>query len=772
MVIVIGVLIFTMIIFASMVNRVRHETSITARTSLSEQLNQAASAIGRIVVRKLQRDVETYDKESNNEVVEAIMQGKEIKDIEISDDIKDLDVIKALMANFNHGSSRKMSFEAKYGVEMGTNLPGGGQFPPELTGLEGSPLEQQGFFTVKVKVSYANITKSCLIKRSFLVTRLLAPPFYRFTLFSTKGANMKSRDVNRLSKVESLSSSEIKYNDTNPPLVLFNHRIPRANPDQQGLDFRVLQKSGSAVNPGARIIKDRNTLSKNGWVFLGGSGDCKPFGKNEKSLILNVCSGSNEPVNQKFFGEYFHFFYSEASNGWVAPDKWNNWLNAKTGQSPSSPRVMVTFVDFGHMKRRGFPFNGRPLFDGTLESYKSSDGDDYENGSALHLWGTPSLCTPTLIFGRVKRRYLRTSSFLFNDVGKVYPIRSMDPTSWAAFPNEIIAYLKSAYQKKNKSWDQPFSDAISYFLANELNYQMYLSGDTEKNTLRPFFVETEPYVYGLRNIAKPEDPADPKLSWDSVFQGYEYIQEPEKLQQDYSFQNDPYLHFSGRLESIQTLPPKYLARKTSYYIYDEAPRSQTGGSSSGQSDTVYLSKCDFLIKKNVVDTSKNPIQVYLNQNIRFKGNLVIDKPMEVWKGGVIMCDGRITINAPLINPWFKRAEEIPDAFGFITLIAKNGIELNLPPTPAGTFGYPEFHGFLMCMNGGTGGIDIPNRKPVHIIGGVAVDQIDKLVEYGGIIEWGFEPEELTEGKDMGHASFIGLAMGPRDIEIISEGIEW
>jgi len=74
------------------------------------------------------------------------------------------------------------------------------------------------------------------------------------------------------------------------------------------------------------------------------------------------------------------------------------------------------------------------------------------------------------------------------------------------------------------------------------------------------------------------------------------------------------------------------------------------------------------------------------------------------------------------------------------------------------------------MNTGRVTID----SPVHIIGGVAVDDMSELIEKGSIIEWGFMRSELSVGvkssgkNDLTSEDFHGLAMGPMDGEVVFE----
>jgi hypothetical protein len=81
MVLVVGALVFSMIIFMSLIDRVRQESSITNRVSNSEKLYQIASAVGRIAVRKLQKDFETRDPDFCQKIIDAAKPGRCLKKI-------------------------------------------------------------------------------------------------------------------------------------------------------------------------------------------------------------------------------------------------------------------------------------------------------------------------------------------------------------------------------------------------------------------------------------------------------------------------------------------------------------------------------------------------------------------------------------------------------------------------------------------------------------------------------------------------------------------
>lgn len=100
----------------------------------------------------------------------------------------------------------------------------------------------------------------------------------------------------------------------------------------------------------------------------------------------------------------------------------------------------------------------------------------------------------------------------------------------------------------------------------------------------------------------------------------------------------------------------------------------------------------------------------------------------------------------------------------LTLIGDKGITINEGRSGLGEL--PQTHAMFISVNGDNGKVTV--TKPLHIIGGVASDDLESLVTKGCVIEWGFEPEEFGGSKDLVTPGFYGLSMGPRDIEIITE----
>ncbi|MDD3148707.1 MAG: hypothetical protein PHD82_15540, partial [Candidatus Riflebacteria bacterium] len=190
-VIVGGVLIFSMIIFISLVNRVRHESAVTNRVSVNERLFQIASAVGRLAVRKLQKDFETRDPEYGLKIIQAAFSDKTgaQESVDYTKVIKNLDVVKDILSRFKGewGDRGEIDFKVTYVADLGKKFP----FKAPMTGLANSPYERKGHIEFTITVSHMDVVKVCKIRKEFLLTRLLAPPFYRFTLFSHKGATIE-----------------------------------------------------------------------------------------------------------------------------------------------------------------------------------------------------------------------------------------------------------------------------------------------------------------------------------------------------------------------------------------------------------------------------------------------------------------------------------------------------------------------------------------------------------------------------------------------------
>ncbi|GAB1352020.1 hypothetical protein MASR1M12_07510 [Erysipelotrichia bacterium] len=743
-VIVGGVLVFSMIIFISLVNRVRHESAVTNRVSVNERLYQIASAVGRLAVRKLQKDFETRDPEYGLKIVQAAFSDKTgpQASVDYTKVIKSLDVLKEIMTRFKSewGDRGEIDFTISYVADLGKKFP----FKAPIAGMSNSPYERKGHIEFTITVSHLGVSKVCRVRKEFLLTRLLAPPFYRFTLFSHRGATIDKDVAN-----QTFVKDDGKLSNSNRPMVCLNRLIRKKKEGIEGLDFR--------FNRADNIVKSGTpSFVKNGWIYLGGRGQQKDSKGEDGNLILNVLTGSHDDILENAFGEYFHFYFNPNSAGWLILKDWSKWLNTNipgNEMPPDAGRVMLAFVDYGYY--RGLweiPFRDNYLFKTAVNMYKARINEDINRGNSMHLFGTPAMCTPTLVFGKIKRRFVRTFAFYFSESARVYPMRAFTNNSAVeSFVGEEIYewYKDLPGQTPDESFIQNF---ISVFngKVKGTEYQIGLTDQTPPLCgLDPEIRDWEPYITGLHNIC---DPGGPDRPWADVVPKNGYIDAgPEAIcKPDYEFKNDKEIYYNGNIRQLEP-GDGYLKDRVSYAIPGE------------EGKPTHLSKSDFFNNHFIIE-EKGKKMLYLNQIVSFDGDLVIDEPIEVAKGGVILCSGKVDIQAPIINPYATTTPDNPDAFGYLTIVADKGITISAGKSGSGPL--PQIHGFFVSVNNGNGRVNI--GKPMHIVGGIASDNIEDLVKNGCIIEWGFDPAEISGGRDMSTPDFYGLAMGPRDLEIITE----
>ncbi len=748
-------LIFVTIFFATMIGRVRHETGLTARASINERLYQIATAIGRLTVRKLQRDFETYDKKSEENIMDMVFKGKKkIKDVSYDDVIGELDVVKQIRKEFKSRWG-ELDIAVKYSVEV----PDKNDFPSYMTGLESSPFERRGYISADVVVTHRNHRKHCKISKQFLLTRLFAAPFHRFTFFVSNAASIDPDKLNRIVEIH----DDGTVTDAEPPLQLFNMRITGS-------------KSLPRVqfNPGTPpVVETADDLIQNGWVYLGGSGN------SGDGITLKIMSGSqgkmpdddSDSNNKNKYGESFHLYYTDQSLGWRGSHVWNQWL-ANHGVPSADPPVMkICYVDYGFFRKAGnediSKLKAPP--DAPTEHYLFEGfSQKITMASALHLFGTPSLCTPTLVFGKVKRTYLRIWAFLFG--GNVWPLKAYLPNEYNALGTCITGWAgcnetsKTAVEKTLISGDPPNP---------LLSHSLYYKGNPDAGLPRlvPSTLVPRSYLESLVNLAKPHT----VQAWNSIeaLQQNPYLRDgPSKLSvPDYEFKSDENLHYTGRVNSIRADSRYFeaLKQRTSFLI---TQKPKTG-------DVLAIKDCPFFQKEFIDDSVSLPNgkkACYLNQIIGFESSVDINDPLLILKGGIIWSKKDIYISMPIINPQIYPGVyniKTPDNFGWLTLVAGGNIIIRNKNFPKGeTKGYPELHAFLVACNGGSGKVQIDDK--IHLIGGVAVDDMGPLIEKGGVIEWGFMRGELCErfnanGKnDMTSEDFHGLSMGPMDGEYVYE----
>lgn len=723
--------------FATVISRLRQENVLTNRNSINERLYHLASSIGRIVSRKIQKDIETREPTISKKIFEAVFKTGETKveNLVKVNDLLDLDVIKEIKKEFTNKWGKDFSVNIHTILNIGNASP----FPSEYPGLQNSPFERKGSLDVIVSVEQFGIKKVCKISKEFLLTWLFAPPFHKFTLFARRGAELEEDKVNRLDNID----EEGKVISGKPPLIIFNRLIRNKqlnNSEKDSLD--------ATQNKSNAIIRDKSDLIHNGWIYLGGS--------SNKQLILNICAGAEKDFYKNGVGEFFHFYFDNQTKGWLLSKQWNDWLDNQVPANvqPDGNRLFnIVFVDYGIFPGlKNITFNNYPLFEQAINTYQGVGRKDLlTKGNALHLFGTPSLCTPTLVFGNVRRRYIRTFGFYFTNANRVYPLRGMTNSEFNNFyKNELEPWGLA------RNVQIPILSLIEDLISNSiLNYNLYWRGDGgQLCRLAPQFREKEPYILSLKNIIRPNDVS---IDWKNAIPSNDYCGEnPERIcVSDFEFNNDPHIHYTGKL-SMLGYNKRYLKSKISYFISDNKP--------------IKLSECDFFLSKFTTKVG-NTYNLFLNQIIGFDSDLDIDIPLNVIKGGVIYAKGKIKITQPITNIYLSQnfpSNGTPDCFGYVTLISDSNIEISYGGNTNVTLSQlPQLHAFLVCFKPDETGT-VTLNAPVHIIGGIAVDRIDSLVENGGIIEYGFERAEIADNLDLTTVDFYGLAMGPQDYEIVYE----
>jgi len=459
---------------------------------------------------------------------------------------------------------------------------------------------------------------------------------------------------------------------------------------------------------------------------------------------------------------------------------WTTWLNGASHLSAYPDKMKVTFINYGHFANLNraygaaaepLKFNSIPLFTVLMQMYQNANPNEkYDKGASLHLFGTPEFCTPTMVFGKVYRRYLRAFALYFPDISKVYPLRIIWPKeTWfdasqgtGFFTNELEPWLS---RKSADYQDTPLAQAIGDTLGTDLPHTIFWNGDlgTSRSPLRPVLEENSPYVDGLCNLRHPKEPTK---SFDSCYPliAGNYGNTTQLSTKDLMLRQGGPLHLTTGVGIDQfSLDAQYFAARTSYLIDEPKVKLSDQVKPGG-----------FLNQVRVLAPTQrnNCYPMYLNQVIRIKGDLEIDIPIEVHKGGIIICDGKIKITQKIVNPYICPSPPTdPDHFGVLTLVSRKGIEIGALPTTSGSQ-FAELHAFLVAMTPSQDGKIEVNSK-LHIKGGIAVDRLHEpsgrnLVEQGGIVEWGFDPQELDGDQDYQQKSFYGLAIGPRDAEIVDE----
>ena len=767
-------LVVVSIIFASIVNRMRAEALITNRVSITERLNQFASAIGRLAIRKLQRDIElvnTEDGGHGSKIVQAIMNGDNsnnsqlsIEDTNYTSVLERMEVVKNLKSTFEEkfGSQGKIdTLDVSYKI----NLNNGG-FGCSIDGVVNNPFERRGSVDMVVTVSIPyGIKRKYTVRKEFVFARLLAPPFYRFTLFSPEGATVSNETANSCIFDD---TGELQSNTR--PFICLNRRLA-------GNDT-VRTQTNYVGNP-QNIIQHRDAKAfiQNGWIYLGGSPDAMDLRKN-KRLILNVAPGSDDDDLKTKFGEYFHFYYDSSDSGWLNVKSWTDFF--KTGWLNSQTEVNLSVVDYGLYPKlfTETKFAGVDLFKDSVEYiYKgrmeAEHIPNYESQSKLinkcssmHLFGTPKHCTPTLIFGPINRRFLKAHALFFPSLGRVFPLPGIKSNEdiKITFAEEGDGPFTRWFKSKVPG-DQGETDAvminnrirnIGTDMNNYNNGCEYLDPSL-KDGIGPLIIDDEPYMKALVNMSCPRDPDSAKINQN----GNAFISEPEDLCDPATFEfTDAHKEeskYKGTFDQIKIDYNSYLKEGTTYTI------------SNGNATEAISIKDNPFIQKHFFVEARDKKYFLLNQIIRIDGDLDIDEDLYVAQGGIIIASGTITIKSTILNKIVEEGmdRDDPNNFGYLTLIARKGIKIEQYPGASNSSSQlpPKLEAFLIAGLDKDGFGDrqqVSTSQPVRIIGGVAADYIDDLVKTGSIVEWGLEPGECT---NYGIKDFYGLTLGPRDIEL-------
>ena len=301
------------------------------------------------------------------------------------------------------------------------------------------------------------------------------------------------------------------------------------------------------------------------------------------------------------------------------------------------------------------------------------------------------------------------------------------------------------------------------------NYSIYFKGDPSldpslTNGFGPLIIDNEPYMKGLVNMSDPKNPLNTCIATNSFISNPEDLCELDPNNGGFVFKDEPAIAseslYTGSFDDIRINYDKFLKEATTYTI----------GGGINATEPIYLNnseKGNNFLRKHFFTEFKGNTYFLLNQVIRIDGDLVIDEELTVSQGGIIIASGSITISAPIKNDAIAKVMNPtdPNNFGFLTLIARKGIKIkSFSGGSGGNNPLPKIEAFLISGLNKNDTTDYPIEcdSAVRIIGGVAADKIDQLVEKGCMVEWGMDPGEST---DYSKKDFYGITLGPRDIEL-------
>ncbi len=424
-------LFFVAITFAGITNRMRGEALITNRVSVNERLSQLAAAIGRVSIRKLQKYITLRDDKFGKDIqlafIDEGINNEKLKTItekasaDFTKRVNSMKVVKDLKKDFKDrwGDQGTPEVSLIYKVVL-TDETG---FGDPINGVSGNPYEHKGYISVIVTLTLkSGVKRTYEVRKEFIFVRLLAAPFYRFTLFSHYGANIKDKVANSIKYTEygSVVEDEKDINQQlKRPLVCLNRRITDNDYCREARHYKENPLKCIKDNPDPNL-KGANAFIKNGWIYLGGQGLNGSTKKddNDKYLMLNIVPGNSDDGLKSKFGEFFHFYWNPGNKGWLVLDSNSGWEN-KLRDKLGAGQLSVCYVkygiynglidhampfentDFTHLKNYNL-FNLVPEFynvsvhNNTILDANNEDSPAYSIkkscGSAIHLFGSPNVC--------------------------------------------------------------------------------------------------------------------------------------------------------------------------------------------------------------------------------------------------------------------------------------------------------------------------------------------------------------------------------------------
>ncbi len=734
------VLALIVLLFASFINRVRMESNFTNKIAANESLYQCASAIGRFAAAKATKDFEYKNRPGGFDLVENIEKGK-TSSINMTATIENYGAVKYMLERVREKTKEPIEIK-----EVSVSID---NLKPIEQGIAGSNSqafsnEKTGDIVVSVVFDIGGgVKKAYKIVKDFKYVSLLPHPYSRFTLFLSDFIDANNTD-DKLNN--SLVNSAGVPDEGSSPLLCVNSLISSPG--------NLLEKDASNNTADTVIDKDLENVVKSGWIYLGSNPRTEfklaESGSPIRAAAFNISpahgktmpQGSISKAGEMEYGESFHFYYEPASQGWLRDAAWTAWLKDKG----VSDFVNMACVNFGFFKEmpsfemfcRVVPNNPptkKKLFSGAIDVYRSQNYPGINNTSSLNRdsfsytstilpFGNTAICTPTLIFGPILRRYFTVFGIYSGD--KRLPLFSVGSGDGAGLRTaELISAISIHFQRtilpeQRLRINSVFEQAFEWYNDPFSKWNRIYATTEGLPSSQPQVNHFESYMYVLKNICAPTEPGKDFVSAISSYKGVDTIRpflgdvEPAGVDlanvpifNDFNFSSaNNYINYSGTISDLAAdIDNIELGRRASYIL--DGPK---------EDKFFYLYKSHFFQKHFIIKKANIPLfkqmltnklsmltnlfaklagisspspdivsELYLNKAVKIdlkKGQtFVIDQPLFVRAGGIIDCgEGDIEIRAPIINEEIsidtmsditpKEAVTMPK-YPFLTLIGNN-----------------------------------------------------------------------------------------------------